>query len=59
MFEKYKIALANSRRSPLAPLNEGCGVYTSLEIGEVGVNPPNPLNKGAKIRILVPLVKWD
>jgi hypothetical protein len=30
-----------------------------LEKGEIGVNPPNPLRKGAKIRILVPLEKGD
>jgi hypothetical protein len=33
--------------------------YEGLEKSEIGVNPPNPLKKGAKIRILVPLFKGD
>jgi uncharacterized protein len=33
-------------------------VYTSLEIGEIGVNPPkSPLTRGTKIRILAPLLR--
>jgi hypothetical protein len=41
------------------PFEEGYGVYTCLVRSEIGVNPPNPLKKGAKIRSLVPLKKGD
>jgi hypothetical protein len=53
------MALLSPRRSPLAPLKKAT-VYTQVGwTSFLDLNPPNPLKKGAKIRILVPLFKGD
>jgi hypothetical protein len=58
VFRKYKIAIADPRRSPLTPLKKLPYIHISKK-SEISENPPNPLKKGAKIGLLVPLFKGD